>query len=843
MANIAQPSPYPLFRAENASGQPLVMGQLFTYEAGTNIPQVSYTDSTEATPQTNPVILNARGEAPVWLDPTLTYKLVLEDQFGNLIWTVDNVPGGYIPGTGLGAQLIGQALYPQTLYEQRAGITPVNYQYPPGYVDRYGTNSAPGSTDMTQAVQNAVNALNNWDVFANVSPNKGVQGPDTMQGGIVQFGPAVYAISNTIRLAPNVYLKGTVGGRATNPQAPAVGGASGAPYSVIQALPAFPTDQFMVDTATWRTTQENGQPVVAPYRVVKYNDQMLVGSNIDSNPIVTNCGILDITLDGVGIAFGGYRAQNIFYARSNNFQIYRVAYSGITFLSGFEHTLGWGYIDAPIGLYLETHESFMQDSGELTIYSQASTSWTSANQTIINNGFYQSSFASRVGTQWGGLTLKEVMISCVQATFGFFGGNVGNVGFDVNTGRVGIDHWENEYTGQSGQGGGSANALFLLTNQSRVTCYHLSTKCQCPLSTGDSDSQLIIMNPKFIQPSAGNLSFTPFNGETSSTFEVQIHNPIMQDADLGATNFDFSVINQSRVYDSVLAANGATPVFYNLQASTSGNANSAGLGGVPGTVDGCLAFIANNPQNKYWNISLAGGQTHTITQAHSITGATIRFSRNGGASAPLLGMTVSPILTNCEIQLGQVNLTGWTTAAAFLVDGTFLMKFPIGNAIAPGINIPAGLALVGCAQGFNHTVEVTILGNDSQVSFGAGSAIVNMVDSSGGGSNRMIYKDNWTVGEATLTGTPLLEATPSGFVNVLHSSMAPQVSQGVATGTSSPFVVNHGLAGTPQVVLVTAGILGETTAYVNTITSTQFTIQFSPSSTATFYWQARLQYA
>jgi hypothetical protein len=45
--------------------------------------------------------------------------------------------------------------FKQTAAELAAGITPVNYAYPPGYVYRYGTNTTPGTTDMTTAHNNA----------------------------------------------------------------------------------------------------------------------------------------------------------------------------------------------------------------------------------------------------------------------------------------------------------------------------------------------------------------------------------------------------------------------------------------------------------------------------------------------------------------------------------------------------------------------------------------------------------------------------------------------------------------------------------------------------------------
>lgn len=75
-----------------ASGAPLVGGKLYTYVAGTTTPQVSYTDYGGGTANTNPVILDSRGEANVWLGSAL-YKMALYDSNNVLIWTVDNLNG------------------------------------------------------------------------------------------------------------------------------------------------------------------------------------------------------------------------------------------------------------------------------------------------------------------------------------------------------------------------------------------------------------------------------------------------------------------------------------------------------------------------------------------------------------------------------------------------------------------------------------------------------------------------------------------------------------------------------------------------------------------------------
>jgi hypothetical protein len=92
-----QLAPSPVFRAVANDGTALSGGKLFTYIAGTTTPQATYVDSTQTTPNTNPIILNSRGEANVWLVQGLTYKLLLQDALGNLIWSVDQIAGNNLP--------------------------------------------------------------------------------------------------------------------------------------------------------------------------------------------------------------------------------------------------------------------------------------------------------------------------------------------------------------------------------------------------------------------------------------------------------------------------------------------------------------------------------------------------------------------------------------------------------------------------------------------------------------------------------------------------------------------------------------------------------------------------
>jgi len=81
----------------DAAGIPLAGGFLYTYEAGTTTPQATYTDSTAATANSNPIVLDSRGEANIWLG-SANYKFKLTDANGTEIWTVDNIAA---PSTAL----------------------------------------------------------------------------------------------------------------------------------------------------------------------------------------------------------------------------------------------------------------------------------------------------------------------------------------------------------------------------------------------------------------------------------------------------------------------------------------------------------------------------------------------------------------------------------------------------------------------------------------------------------------------------------------------------------------------------------------------------------------------
>ncbi|CAB4134391.1 hypothetical protein UFOVP266_55 [uncultured Caudovirales phage] len=77
------------------SGVPLTGGLLYTYAAGTTTPQTTYSDSTGATPNANPIVLDSAGRVAgeVWLTTGVNYKFVLQTSTGTTLWTNDNIAG------------------------------------------------------------------------------------------------------------------------------------------------------------------------------------------------------------------------------------------------------------------------------------------------------------------------------------------------------------------------------------------------------------------------------------------------------------------------------------------------------------------------------------------------------------------------------------------------------------------------------------------------------------------------------------------------------------------------------------------------------------------------------
>ena len=139
----------------NNVGVPVSGAQAFFYQSGTTTFQAVYTSSDLSVAHSQPVVADSFGRLPpVYLDQTLSYRVRITDASGVLIFDEDELNASLTIGE------IGKTLYPQTVSEVAASVTPVSFQYPPGNLLRYGTNTEPGTTDLSSALQAAIDQQN-----------------------------------------------------------------------------------------------------------------------------------------------------------------------------------------------------------------------------------------------------------------------------------------------------------------------------------------------------------------------------------------------------------------------------------------------------------------------------------------------------------------------------------------------------------------------------------------------------------------------------------------------------------------------------------------------------------
>jgi hypothetical protein len=127
---MAKLTPFVRPRWWDANGTaPLAGGLLYSYAAGTTTPKATYTDSTGAVANANPVVLDAAGYADVWLGEG-DYKLELKTAAGVTVWgPVDYVKGmagedsilGVTTIAALRALAAGAAAYVQLAGHTTAG--------------------------------------------------------------------------------------------------------------------------------------------------------------------------------------------------------------------------------------------------------------------------------------------------------------------------------------------------------------------------------------------------------------------------------------------------------------------------------------------------------------------------------------------------------------------------------------------------------------------------------------------------------------------------------------------------------------------------------------------------
>ena len=229
----------------DSSGSPLADGTLAVLDPADDTNKASYPTYDDAEAATNananPITLDARGSCNLWGLDNEDYKLVLLDSAGATVNTDDDI---FLPNR-----------HKITAGETAGGITPVNYHYPPGNVLRYGTNTTPGTTDMTTAIQNAIDGASN--------------------GGFVYLPAGEYLCSGVTIIRPLRFFGDS------NTAVSSAGGATYAHGSVLKAA-----------------TGGNNYVIQVQVSSVKNWEQQLYGVTIENLGITGN----DRTLDMGGIS-------------------------------------------------------------------------------------------------------------------------------------------------------------------------------------------------------------------------------------------------------------------------------------------------------------------------------------------------------------------------------------------------------------------------------------------------------------------------------------------------------------------------------------------------------------
>lgn len=210
---VVSASPVPILQFFNNLGQPNAGGSIITQVGGVNFP--TYQDAAGSIPLPNPIPLNSRGEisnasgvsSQLFLQQNVVYSFTLLDAGGNILNTASSVQA-------LSTISYTSIIYPQTAAEEVVTVVPVNFFYPPGNLLRYGTNTIPGTTDMSSALTNAL-AVGQDVYIPGGSYLFAQQSPFVLQSNQTVYGDGdtsilTFTSNNTSNLAGNAVTDTTV---------------------------------------------------------------------------------------------------------------------------------------------------------------------------------------------------------------------------------------------------------------------------------------------------------------------------------------------------------------------------------------------------------------------------------------------------------------------------------------------------------------------------------------------------------------------------------------------------------------------------------------------------------
>ena len=310
------------------SGNVLTGGKIYTYEAGTTTPAVTYTDPTGSAFNSNPIIANASGRLAneIWLPVSGAYKFVLKDTNDVLIATYDNIPSLPQPPIVNDASSIS---YEQG-YTVTAGAFTVGATY---LITSVGTTNfvAIGAASNITGILFTATGVGSGTGTAKYSRTVQTKLQETVSVG--DFGAVgdgitddTTAIQAALNVGGSIYLpKGTylVTSRLTISNSTTLFGA-GMGVSVIKVKSTFSDpSNFVIYVASTSNLKFDSLTVDGNLPANNGQDHLLItlgyGTDTASNVLFTNVEIKNASYTGVYLA---HNASNV------NFEACRFYYNG-----------------------------------------------------------------------------------------------------------------------------------------------------------------------------------------------------------------------------------------------------------------------------------------------------------------------------------------------------------------------------------------------------------------------------------------------------------------------------------------------------------------------------------